>query len=86
MSRSSYNCENDHSKNHTYFDFDCVFCELDRRIAMQLPTKRNITLDDVARAWNDAADQYNTWDTLDADERVEFVIKLFNNSSMSRNE
>jgi len=31
---------------------------------------------DIRAAWNAQSDEYNGWDTLDADERVEFAIKL----------
>jgi len=31
-------------------------------------------LEDIKKAWNEQADIGNTWDTLDADERVEFAL------------
>ena len=31
-------------------------------------------LEDIKKAWNEQADEYNQWDTLDADERVEFAL------------
>lgn len=34
-------------------------------------------LEDVINAWNAQADEHNQWKALDADERVEFTISLF---------
>ena len=31
-------------------------------------------LEDVKKAWNEQADEYNQWSELDADERVEFTL------------
>lgn len=35
-------------------------------------------IDDVIASWNDNADEFNQWDSLDADERVEFAIQKAN--------
>lgn len=33
-----------------------------------------MTLDELIEAWNNQADEYNQWDELDCDERVEFAL------------
>ena len=35
-----------------------------------------MTIDDVKAAWNAQADELNQWDSLSADERVEFAIRV----------
>jgi len=32
-------------------------------------------IEDIVKLWDDQADEYNKWDSLDADERVQFAIK-----------
>lgn len=34
-----------------------------------------MTIDDVIGAWNKQADEYNQWESLDADERVNFALQ-----------
>ncbi len=36
-------------------------------------------IEDVISAWNAQADEYNQWDALDADERVEFALQQATN-------
>lgn len=36
-------------------------------------------IDDVIKAWDTQADEYNQWDALDADERVNFTLQQANN-------
>lgn len=33
-------------------------------------------IDNIISAWNDQADEYNNWDSLDADERVIFAMEF----------
>lgn len=36
-------------------------------------------IENVIKAWNAQADEYNQWDSLDADERVNFTLQKANN-------
>ena len=38
-------------------------------------------IEDVISAWNAQADEYNQWDALDADERVEFALQQAGNKA-----
>ncbi len=40
-----------------------------------------MTIDDVKTAWNNISDKGNGWDSLDADERVSFALRLIKESS-----
>jgi hypothetical protein len=47
------------------------------------PTARKeLTIDEIIAAWNARADQYNSWDSLDADERVNFVLSVINANAL----
>jgi hypothetical protein len=41
-------------------------------------TGKKITEDDVTRAWNAQADQYNQWHSLDVDEKINFILQQAN--------
>jgi hypothetical protein len=42
------------------------------------PARKELTIDEIIAAWNARADQYNSWDSLDADEMVNFVLSVVN--------
>jgi len=35
-----------------------------------------MTLEDIKRAWNDNADEFNQWNELGEDEKVEFAYSI----------
>jgi len=35
-----------------------------------------VELSDVKKAWNEQADEFNQWDSLDSDEKVSFALKV----------
>lgn len=39
--------------------------------------ENGMDVNQCAHAWNEQADEYNQWDSLDADERCEWVIEAF---------
>jgi hypothetical protein len=47
------------------------------------PTARKeLTIDEIIVAWNEKADQYNQWESLDADEMVNFVLSVVNANAL----
>jgi hypothetical protein len=40
--------------------------------------RKELTIDEIIVAWNEKADQYNQWESLDADEMVNFVLSVVN--------
>jgi hypothetical protein len=46
------------------------------------PARKELTIDEIIVAWNEKADQYNQWESLDADERVNFVLSVVNANAL----
>jgi hypothetical protein len=40
--------------------------------------RKELTIDEIIVAWNEKSDQYNQWESLDADEMVNFVLSVVN--------
>lgn len=44
-----------------------------------------MNIEHIRNAWNAQADEYNQWDSLDADERVSFALQQANNETADVN-
>jgi hypothetical protein len=44
--------------------------------------RKELTIDEIIVAWNEKADQYNQWESMDADERVNFALSVINANAL----